>query len=201
MLYPRLTEDGRPIAEEEMVGVREHLAAQHRILFLSGAIRQEDQFPDFLLAFDSLSHEPIKLIITSPGGDLDVAFLLYDTIKLIKSPVWTFGRYCASAAVLILAAGEKRFLSPHAKVMLHLPSAQAYGDARDLAIQHREMEKYKNEMVDILIACGVKKEPDDILRDIDRDFWLEPEEAIAYGLADKIVTQGDIEEWLKRDAA
>ena len=150
-----------------------------------------------LLAQDSMGQEPVKIVITSPGGDLDSAFLLYDTIRLMKSPVWTFGRYCASAAVLILAAGKRRLLSKHCKVMLHLPSGQATGDARDWEIQHAEMKKYKNKMVDILIECGVNKSQGDILKAIDRDFWLEPEEAIEYGLADAVMTKEEMEEWLK----
>lgn len=196
MLYPRKDERGRLVFDDQTVGTREHLSVNHRLLFLTGAISTETESHNLLIAFDSLNHEPIKLVLTSPGGDLDSAFLLYDTIKLIKSPVWTLGRYCASAAVLLLAAGERRYLSPHAKVMLHLPSAQAFGDSRDWEIQHKEMKKYKDKMVDILIECGARKSHEEILADIDRDFWLEPQEAIEYGLADEIMTPKVLGEWL-----
>lgn len=196
MLYPRTTTDGKLVAEEEMIGVREHLATK-RLFFLSGILTSEVESQNLLLALDSLSHEPIKIVITSPGGELDSAFLLYDTMKLIKSPVWTLGRYCASAAALLLAAGRKRYLMPHAKVMLHLPSGQGYGDAREWEIQHAEIQKYKNKMVDILLACGVKKSHEEVLQDIDRSFWLDPEEAIDYGLADKVVDKKVLEDWLR----
>jgi len=196
MLYPRVTEKGKLVADDQVVGVREHLSRRNRIIFLSGQIGEAEVLNGFL-ALDSLSNEPIKLVITSGGGDLDIAFLLYDTINLIRSPVWTFGRYCASAACLLLAVGQKRYLSPHAKVMLHLPSGQAMGDARDWEIQHAEMQKYKNKMVDVLIECGVQKERESILKDIDRDKWFEPEEAIAYGLADKVMNKETMGEWLK----
>lgn len=196
MVYPRIW-DGELVQENQMVEVREHLLQEYRVVILSGVIGGGSaEIPNWLLALDTLSQKPIKLIINSPGGDLDTAFQFYDTLRLLRSPVWTLGRYCASAAFLIFAAGQKRLLLPHAKVMLHLPSGQALGDARDWEIQHREMRKYKDKMVAILRECGATKMPDEILRDIDRDFWLEPEEAIAYGLADKIATKEDMEEWL-----
>ncbi len=197
MFYPRLTDDGKLVATDQTVGVREHLAGKYRIIFLSGVIGGDTEVHNQIMAMDSVSHKPIKVVITSPGGDLDSAFLLYDTLKLIKSPVWTLGRYCASAAVLPLALGKKRYLLPHAKVMLHLPSGQAVGDAKDWEIQHREMAKYKDRMVDILIECGVKKTKEEILDDIDRDFWLEPQEAIEYGLADAVMTTKIWESWIR----
>jgi len=197
MLYVRRTDDGKLVDIDQMVESREHLVRQQRLLFLSGAITGEIEIVALLFALDSLSHKPIKLVITSPGGDLDGAFLLYDTLKLIKSPVWTLGRFCASAAVLLLSAGKERYLLPHSKVMLHLPAGQAVGDARDWEIQHREMKKYKDKMVDILIECGAKRSHEEILKDIDRDFWLEPREAIEYGLADEVITTEVMKSWLK----
>lgn len=72
--------------------------------------------------------------------------------------------------------------------MLHLPAGQMGGDAKDWDIQHQQMIQYKNKIVDILIECKVKKTKEEILMDMDRDFWLNPDEAIAYGLADEIMT-------------
>ena len=114
---------------------------------------------------------------------------MYDTIKSLQSPVITIGEYCASAAAVLLASGSKRYLRPHAKVMLHLPAGQMGGDARDWDIQHKQMEKYRTTVVDILRECGVKKSSEEILTDIDRDYWMSAEEAIDYGLADEIMTK------------
>lgn len=197
MLYSRETKAGKLVDEGQMVGYREHLSTHYRVLFLTGLITGETESCNLLVALDSLSHLPIKLVITSPGGDLDSAFLFYDTIKLIKSPIETLGRYCASAAAMILAAGRKRYLMPHARVMLHLPGGQMQGDAHDWAIQQRQMVKYEDKMVDILIECGAKKSHEEIVADIDRDLWLEPDETIAYGLADEIMTPEILEGWLK----
>jgi len=191
MIYPRITKINDKdvlVDDSQMVGYKEHMTQEHRALFFEGVISGAMESHNALLAFDTISHEPIKIIITSPGGDLDSTFLFYDTMKLIKSPIITIGRYCASAAAILLAAGGKRYLYPHAKVMLHLPAGQMGGDAKDWEIQHKQMQSYKNKVVDILSECGAKKNREEILIDMDRDFWLEPNEAIDYGLADKIIT-------------
>ena len=175
------------VDDTQMCGWREHMTQEHRVLFLSGLIGETDSH-NLLMALDTLSNAPIKLVITSPGGDLDIAFLFYDTMKLIKSPIITIGRFCASAAVLLLAAGSKRYLFPHNKTMLHKPWGQASGDSRDWEIQGIEMKKYERKFIEGLIECGVKGTYEKVLNDIDRNLWLEPQETIEYGLADEILT-------------
>ena len=199
MLYPRKTIlNGEEVLVEknQCVGFREHMTQEHRVLFLSGVIGikcpscggEETDSHNLLLALDTLSNDPIKIVITSPGGDLDSTFLFYDTMKMIKSPIITIGRYCASAAALLLAAGTKRYLFPHAKVMLHLPSAILQGDSRDIDIAHKQLHGYQDKVITILQENGVKLSPERIFSDIDRNFWLEPSEAILYGLADEVIT-------------
>ena len=200
MLYPRITEVNGVetlVTDIQCVGHREHLIEHQRMIFLSGPMTGETESHNLLMALDTISQEPIRLIITSPGGELDSTFLFYDTMRLMKSPIITVGRFCASAAAILLAAGTKRYLFPHARVMLHLPAGQMGGDARDWDIQHRQMEKYRNTVVDILRECGVRKSQEEILSDIDRDFWMEPQEAIEYGLADEIITPEIWAEWLR----
>ena|SRR3990167_8183068 len=195
MLYPRKTIlNGKEILVEDsqMCGYKEHMTQNHRTMFLNGVISGETDSRHLLLALDSLSHDPITINITSPGGDLDSTFLFIDIMKLIKSPVITIGEYCASAACLILASGDKRYLYPHAKVMLHLATGQMGGDYKDFAIQHKLMCDYQDKIVDILQEAGVKKSKEEILADIDRDYWLEPPDALSYGLADEIMTK---EKW------
>ncbi len=199
MVYPRIARVGEQdvlVANDEMVDYQEHMNKEYRIFFLSGIISDKMDSQNALLTLDSLSHEPIKIIITSPGGDLDATFLFIDTMKLIQSPVITIGRYCASAASLILASGKERYLFPHAKTMLHLATGQMMGDYKDYAIQHRLMVSYQDKIVEILTEAGVKKSHNEILADIDRDFWLDPQEAIDYGLADKILKPEIWREWI-----
>ncbi len=203
MLYPRVTTLNKKqvlVNENQMTAYKEHLQREHRILFLTGVMTGETESHNLLLALDTLSHDPIKLVITSSGGELDSTFLFYDTMRMIQSPIETVGRYCASAAVLLLAAGSKgkRYLFPHAKVMLHLPTGMLGGDPKDVAIQQKQMELYQNKILEILWDCGVKKSREEILADIDRDFWLEPEEAITYGLCDGIMTPEIWQGWVKK---
>jgi len=195
-MYPRIAilyEHEKLVNDNQCVGYKEHMADRHRMLFLSGAIVGDMENHNLIMALDSICHDPIKVVITSAGGDLDATFLFIDTMKLIQSPVITIGRYCASAACLILASGKERYLFPHARTMLHLATGQMGGDYKDFAIQHKLMESYQNKIVDILTEAGVKKTRDEILKDIDRDFWLDPQETIDYGLADNVL---DRETWL-----
>jgi len=169
------------------------------MLFLTGILAEgAAEYFNLLMAMDTVSHDPIRLIITSLGGELDSTFLLYDTMKLLKSPVETVGRFCASGATLILASGRKRYLFPHAKVMLHLPVGQMGGDPKDWEIQLAQMHKYQDKIIDILHNAGVKKSREEILADIDRDFWLEPKEAIEYGLADEILKPEIWQGWIEK---
>ncbi len=206
MLYPRTAHlNGKDVlvSDTEMVSWPEHLTTEHRILFLSGAFSGDVAGLNLLMALDTISHDPIKIVITSPGGELDTTFLFYDTMRMLQSPVETVGRYCASAAAMILAAGAKgkRYLYPHCKVMLHLHANYFQKDTvvnfQDMEIQQRESRKYKDKMVDILLECGAIKSRAEILVDMDRDFWLEPQEAIDYGLADAIWTPEIWKEWTK----
>ncbi len=200
MLYPRITsliKGDMLVDNTQMVNYQEHMCTCHRILFYSGVIAGDMDTHNLLLTLDSLSHDPIRLIISSPGGDLDATFLFYDTMKLIESPIETVGRYCGSAAAILLAAGSKRYLFPHARVMLHLPAGQMGGDAKDWDIQHKQMQSYQNKVIDILCECGATKSHAEILVDIDRDYWMDSHEAIIYGLADEIISPEVWQSWIQ----
>ena len=204
MLYPReFNLKGKQVLvdETQMVNYKEHMLQYHRMLFVTGLLTGEMDSHNLLLALDSLSHKPIKIVITSAGGDLDSTFFFIDIMKMIQSPIITIGRYCASAACLILASGKKRYLYPHAKTMMHLDTGQMGGDYKEFDIHHKLMLNYQNKVVDILISAGARKTKEEILHDIDRDFWMEPEEVIDYGLADSIITNHKWLELMKVDYA
>lgn len=190
------------LKSDQLMTPQEYLASE-RTLFLYGAIdefiRRFDAFGptmvmDSMLAFDKQSKDIIKLIIDSPGGYIHTGFALYDTIKSLNSTVATYGRNVQSMATIILAAGTKghRYLYPSSRTMLHLPQAQLSGSSEDVKVQQKEVEFLKERMVDSLIACGAVKKRKDILKDIEREFWLSAEETIEYGIADKIVQVGDL---------
>lgn len=187
ILYPRLDKEGFPFARDCMVGQIEHLRSKYRLVQI-GDINWDMEENNILMALDTISNDPIILLINSSGGVLDTAFMLYDTIRCLRSPIISLGRFVASAAVIPLAVGQRRLLMPHSKVMIHLPAGTIGGDTRDMEIAHREMNKYKDQMLAIYQECGVKKTKKEILRDIDREYWMSSQEAIDYGLADAIVT-------------
>lgn len=153
-----------------------------------------DAISETMLCLDSISNEPIKLIISSPGGSLLGGFALYDAIKAVDSPVWTFGRVCASMATLLLSAGEKghRYVYPNSFTMLHLPLVVQTGatDTRLHAIRAVEAERRKDRMVDLLLECGIKKTKEQLLEDIDREYWMDARETVEYGLADEVIRGG-----------
>ncbi|MBT8184527.1 MAG: ATP-dependent Clp protease proteolytic subunit, partial [Eudoraea sp.] len=125
----------------------------------------------------------------SPGGYVTSGFAIYDTINQIKSPVSTVcSGLAASMGSILLSVGKKgrRFIQPHAKVMIHQPSGGARGQASNIEIQAREILKTKELGAKILAEnCGQKVEK--ILKDFNRDYWMDADESIAYGIVDGIL--------------
>ena len=162
-----------------------------RKVFLWGMVDDESakHVVDRLLYLDSLNHDEIKLYINSPGGYVTSGFSMYDTIKGIKSPVSTICTgLCASMGSILLSAGEKgkRFIQPHARVMIHQPSGGARGPASDIEITAQEILKTKELSAKILADnCG--QEFEKVLKDFNRDHWMGAEESVAYGIVDGIV--------------
>jgi ATP-dependent Clp protease protease subunit len=131
----------------------------------------------------------ISLYVNSPGGDMVALFGILDTMDFIGAPVSTIciGQ-AASAAAVVLAAGEKgrRFVLPNARVLLHQPHGGAQGQSTDIEIQVREMVELRNRMVDVLVeATG--QERDRLVRDLDRDYILRGDDAVAYGVVDEVL--------------
>lgn len=132
----------------------------------------------------------IDLYINSPGGIVTAGLAIYDTMQYIKCDISTIcvGQ-AASMGALILAAGTKgkRFVLPHARIMIHQPLGGAQGQATDIGIQAKEILRIKDEINRILVKhTGQKLER--IEKDSDRDFYMSAEEAVDYGIADKVFT-------------
>lgn len=131
----------------------------------------------------------IQLIINSPGGYVTSGFAIYDTMKSIKSPVSTVcSGFAASMGAILLSAGEKgrRFILPHARVMIHQPSGGAGGSASDIEIQISELIKTKKLGAEIL-AENCSKSVEQIMKDINRDYWMSADESVEYGIVDSIL--------------
>lgn len=133
----------------------------------------------------------IRLYINSPGGDMNALFAIYDTMQVLSCDVSTvcIGQ-AASAAAVILAGGArgKRFALPTARVLIHQPHGGAQGQSTDLELAVREMVLLRERMVRAL-AEDTGQDVEKIQRDIDRDFILRGDEAVAYGLVDEVLTK------------
>jgi ATP-dependent Clp protease protease subunit len=164
---------------------------ENRTIFLWGQVddRSARHVVDRLMYLDSINNDEIKLYINSPGGYVTSGFTMYDTIKSIKSPVSTICTgLAASMGSILLSVGEKgrRFIQPNAKVMIHQPSGGARGPASDIEISAQEIVKTKELSAKILAEnCG--QDFDKIMKDFNRDHWLDAEESVKYGIVDGIL--------------
>lgn len=144
-----------------------------------------------LLHLQSDSAElPIHVYVNSPGGSLTALLAVYDTMQYVRPPVATFclGQ-AASAAAVLLAAGTpgQRHVLEHARVLLHQPSGGAEGTAADLEIQAAEIQRQRGQVEQIL-SRHTGQPVERLRRDTDRDLILTAEQAVEYGLADRVVT-------------
>jgi ATP-dependent Clp protease protease subunit len=168
-----------------------------RIIFLGSAI--DDAVANLVTA--QLLHleaedpdKEISLYVNSPGGDMTGLFAIYDTMQFVGSPVSTIcvGQ-AASAAAVLVAAGTagKRFALPNARVLIHQPHGGAQGQTTDIELAAREMAFMRERMTQIL-ADHSGQTVERIARDIDRDYILRGEDAVAYGLIDSVITRREL---------
>ncbi len=131
----------------------------------------------------------IQIYINSPGGSVYDGMAIYDTIKHIKNDVSTVGiGLQASMGAFLLSSGTKgkRFLLPHAKVMIHQPSSGTRGKVSDMEIDLKESLKVR-ELLNEILAQNTGQKLSKVEKDVDRDYWMTADEAVKYGLADKVI--------------
>ena len=165
-----------------------------RRIFLWGAVTDEtgkDICEKLLYLEADAPGKDITFYINTPGGSITAGMAIYDTIKLLSSPVTIVvtGMAASMGSVLLCAAPKgRRLIYPHARVLIHQPliAGRFIGPATDINIQAKEMEKLRDELNQIL-ATASGQPFEKIAKDTDRDFYLNAKEAIEYGLADKIV--------------
>ena len=162
-----------------------------RIIFISGEINDalSNSVVAELLYLDSISHEDIYLYINSPGGSVTAGLAIYDTMNYIESDVSTicFG-IAASMAAVLLSSGtkKKRFILPNADIMIHQVLGKSEGQASDIEISTKRILNLKKRLNRIL-SKNTNKNIKTIEKDTDRDNYLSAQEAIEYGLVDKII--------------
>lgn len=164
---------------------------EQRKVFLWGQVddKSAKHVIDRLMYLDALGTNDIHLYINSPGGYVTAGFAIYDCIKSLNSQVSTICTgFAASMGSIILSAGTKgkRFIQPHARVMIHQPSGGASGQASDIQITAQEIIKTKELSAHILAAnCGQTFEK--IMKDFNRDHWMGAEESVSYGIVDGVL--------------
>jgi len=165
-----------------------------RKIFLWGAVTDEtakDITEKLLYLETAAPGKDITFYLNTPGGSITAGMAVFDTMRLITSPITAVvtGMAASMGSILLCGAARgRRLLFPHARVLIHQPliSGRFIGPATDINIQAQEMEKIRAELNEI-IAAASGQPIEKIARDSDRDFYLNAKEAIAYGLADKIV--------------
>ncbi len=131
----------------------------------------------------------ISLYINSPGGSVYDGMAIYDTMQLIKPDVATYGiGLQASMGAFLLSSGAKgkRYSLPHAKVMIHQPSSGTRGKVTDMEIDLRESLEVK-EMLAKILSKNTGQKLAKVKADMERDYWMSPEEALKYGLVDEVI--------------
>ena len=164
-----------------------------RIVFLTGEVNDQSAscvIGQLLFLESENPDKDIYLYINSPGGSVTAGMGIYDTMRFIRPKVNTICvGLAASMGALLLSSGEKgkRFALPHSRVMIHQPLGGMQGQATELEIVAREILRTKAELNKIL-ADNTGKPIEEVARDTERDYWLTAEEALKYGLIDRIFT-------------
>ena len=170
---------------------------KERIIFLLGEV--EDHMANLVVAqllfLESENPEKdISIYINSPGGVVTAGLAIYDTMQFIKPNVSTLciGQAASAAALLLCAGAEgKRFCLPNARVMIHQPLGGYRGQATDIEIHARETLAVR-ERLNSIMAKHTKKTPEQIMRDTERDNFMSANQAMEYGLVDKVIYDRDL---------
>lgn len=167
-----------------------------RIIFLGTGINDyvANVIQAQLLFLESVdSKKPINMYLNSPGGSVIAGLGIYDTMQFVGPEVITICTgMAASMGAVLMCAGEKgkRVALPHSRIMIHQPLGGAEGQASDIEITAREIQKYKKELYEI-IAHHSGQTYDKVWKDSDRDYWMTAQEAKEYGMIDEVLTKGD----------
>lgn len=185
--------------EEEVKNPREDGLVQRmletRTILLAGQVDEKlaEKVISQLLILNGVSHAPIRMILTTPGGHVDSGFAIHDMMRFIESPVITIGAgWVASIGVPILLAAEKdcRYSLPHTRFLLHQPSGGAGGQASDIRIAAEEILKLRVR-INQLIASETGQDPKKVETDSDRNYWMTSDQALEYGLISRVVTSAN----------
>jgi ATP-dependent Clp protease protease subunit len=164
-----------------------------RTILLSGEIKKDlaERTIRQLLLLEDMGDDPIRIFIDSPGGDADAGFAIFDMIRFVEPQVWTIGMgLVASAAAIIQLASprERRVGLPNSHYLIHQPLSGIRGVATDIEIHAKEIDKLRAR-INHLIANETGAPFDQVERDTDRDYWMNVDEAVKYGLLSRVISQ------------
>jgi len=165
---------------------------EQRKVFLWGPVddKSSKEITDRLLYLEAINPgAEITFYINSPGGVVTSGMVIYDTMRMISSPVSTVCMgMAASMGSILLSGGEKgkRYIFPHGEVMIHQPSGGGRGTSADLEIMAVQMQKTK-EMGAQLLADNCGQTFEKVMKDFDRDYWMDAQESIKYGIVDHLL--------------
>ena len=164
-----------------------------RTILLSGQINKDlaEKTVRQLILLEEMGDDPIRIFIDSPGGDADAGYAIFDMIRFVKPKVWTIGMgLVASAAAIIQLASpkEQRVGLPNSHYLIHQPLSGIRGVATDIEIHARELDKLRAK-INLLIAEETGIPYEQVEKDTDRDYWMNAEEAVQYGLISRVITK------------
>jgi ATP-dependent Clp protease protease subunit len=166
-----------------------------RTILLSGEIRKglAEKTIRQLLLMEAMGDDPVRIFIDSPGGDADAGYAIFDMIRFIRPPVWTIGMglVASAAAIIQLAAPKERRVGlPNSHYLIHQPLSGIRGVATDIEIHARELDKLR-ERINRLIAEETGNPFNQVEKDTDRDYWMNAQDAVKYGLISKVIVNRD----------
>jgi ATP-dependent Clp protease protease subunit len=193
MPKPHLTDqdDDKKTKPEPAGAMTEQLAYKSRFILLFGEIDDEcaRRTCERLILLSQANDQPIRMLVSSPGGHVESGDAIHDMIRFVGVPVWTIGSgWVASAGthIFLAAPKERRVCLPNTRFMIHQPSGGAGGRASDIAIQAKEIIKMR-ERIARVIAKETGQSLERVMQDIDRDHWMSAKEAIEYGLVSRVI--------------
>jgi ATP-dependent Clp protease protease subunit len=172
-----------------------HRILKTRNILLSGEINKSmaERIIRQLILLEDDGDEPIKIFIDSPGGDADAGFAILDMVRFVRPRIYTIGMglvASAGAIILLAAPKENRLSLPNSHYLIHQPLSGIRGVATEIEIHAKELDRIRTK-INKLIADETGQTIDKVEKDTDRDFWMNADEALTYGLVSRIINKRD----------
>jgi ATP-dependent Clp protease, protease subunit len=185
--------DDKPATEksDKVDKMEDQLAFKSRFVLVFGEITDALAHATCrrLLALSEESDAPVTMLISSPGGHVESGDAIFDVIRFVRAPVTTIGTgwvASAGAHIFLAAPKERRLCLPNTRFMIHQPAGGAGGQATDIAIQAREIIKARERLARV-VSTQTGQPYEKVAADMERDYWMSADEAIAYGIVSRVV--------------